>query len=87
MNATKGLTFEEDCNKYLEYCRQRKLKQRTINMTFPEENYYFILTEDYDGGKNELTISLLVNDGTLEVYNMIPDDVQSRLATVNSHNE
>lgn len=56
-------------------------------MTSPEENYYFILTEDYDGGKNELTISLLVNDGTLEVYNMIPNDVQSRLATVNLHNE
>ena len=31
MNATKGLTFEEGCNKYLEYCRQRNLRQGTIN--------------------------------------------------------
>ena len=25
------LTFEEGCNKYLEYCRQRNLRQGTIN--------------------------------------------------------
>ena len=31
MNATQGLTFEEGCNKYLEYCRQRNLRQGTIN--------------------------------------------------------
>jgi hypothetical protein len=28
MKATRGLTFEEGCNKYLEYCRQRNLRQR-----------------------------------------------------------
>lgn len=31
MKAIKGLTFEEGCNKYLEYCRQRNLRQGTIN--------------------------------------------------------
>ncbi len=31
MKATKSITFEEGCNKYLEYCRQRNLKQGTIN--------------------------------------------------------
>ena len=31
MKATQGLTFEEGCNKYLEYCRQRNLRQGTIN--------------------------------------------------------
>lgn len=31
MKATKGMTFEEGCNKYLEYCRQRNLRQGTIN--------------------------------------------------------
>ena len=31
MNASRGLTFEEGCNKYLEYCRQRNLRQGTIN--------------------------------------------------------
>ena len=31
MKATKGLTFEEGCNKYLDYCRQRNLREGTIN--------------------------------------------------------
>lgn len=31
MKATKSITFEEGCNKYLEYCRQRNLRQGTIN--------------------------------------------------------
>ena len=31
MKATRGLTFEEGCNKYLEYCRQRNLRQGTMN--------------------------------------------------------
>lgn len=30
MKATKSITFEEGCNKYLEYCQQRDLKQGTI---------------------------------------------------------
>ena len=31
MTVTKSITFEEGCNKYLEYCRQRNLRQGTIN--------------------------------------------------------
>ena len=31
MEASKALTFEEGCNKYLEYCRQRNLREGTIN--------------------------------------------------------
>lgn len=31
MKASKSLTFEECCNKYLEYCRQRNLREGTIN--------------------------------------------------------
>ena len=31
MKTTNSLTFEEGCNKYLEYCRQRNLRQGTIN--------------------------------------------------------
>lgn len=27
MKTTKTFTFEEGCNKYLEYCRQRNLRQ------------------------------------------------------------
>jgi hypothetical protein len=29
--TTQKMTFEEGCNKYLEYCRQRNLRQGTIN--------------------------------------------------------
>ena len=31
MKSSKTLTFKEGCNKYLEYCRQRNLRQGTIN--------------------------------------------------------
>ncbi len=31
MRATKSITFKEGCNRYLEYCRQRNLRQGTIN--------------------------------------------------------
>ena len=31
MKSTKSITFEEGCNKYLEYCRQKNLRQGTIN--------------------------------------------------------
>lgn len=31
MKATKTLTFQEGCEKYLEYCRQRNLREGTIN--------------------------------------------------------
>lgn len=31
MKSTKSITFEEGCNKYFEYCRQRNLRQGTIN--------------------------------------------------------
>ena len=31
MKSTKSITFEEGCNKYLEYCHQRNLRQGTIN--------------------------------------------------------
>ena len=58
-----------------------------INMYDADENYYFTLTEEYDGGNNELTIELLVNNGTVEVYNMIPDDVRSRLEPIDLEDE
>ena len=31
MIPNQKLTFEEGCNKYLEYCRQRNLREETIN--------------------------------------------------------
>jgi len=33
------LTFEEGCEKYLEYCRQRNLRQGTINHYIARDLY------------------------------------------------
>ncbi len=32
MSKTETITFEEGCNKYLDDCRQRNLRQGTINI-------------------------------------------------------
>ena len=40
MSRTVTLTFEEGCNKYLENCRQRNLREGTIN------HYIFIQARD-----------------------------------------
>ena len=58
------------------------IRTNAINMYVPAIDYYFTLTEDYDGGGNKLTVELLVDHGTVEVYNIIPDDVRSRLKPV-----
>ena len=31
MKSMNSITFEEGCEKYLEYCRQRNLRDETIN--------------------------------------------------------
>lgn len=31
MKSTKSITFKEGCDRYLEYCRQRNLREGTIN--------------------------------------------------------
>ena len=33
MTATETITFEEGCNKYLDNCRQRNLREDTKNST------------------------------------------------------
>ena len=54
MSATKGLTFEEGCNKYLEYCRQRNLREGTIRHYRQSYGYFYkyfdknMLVEDID---------------------------------------
>lgn len=53
-----------------------------INMYDLDENYYFTLTKDYEGGKFELTVELLVNDGSVEVYDILSDDVRSLLEPI-----
>lgn len=49
-----------------------------INMYDPDQNYRFTLTEEFDGGNREITIELLVNDGDVEVFNVVSDDVRAR---------
>ena len=63
------------------------INTNVINMYDSDENYHFTLTEEYDGGDNEITIELLVNDGSVEVYNVIPDDVRSRLGILDYEDE
>ena len=41
MTASKGLTFEEGCNKYLEYCRQRNLREGTIRHYRQSYGYFY----------------------------------------------
>ena len=41
MTASKGLTFEEGCNKYLEYCRQRNLREGTIRHYKQSYGYFY----------------------------------------------
>ena len=57
MTASKGLTFEEGCNKYLEYCRQRNLREGTIRHYRQSYGYFYkyfdrnMLVEDILKGK------------------------------------
>ena len=37
--TTQKLTFSEGCNKYLEYCRQRNLREDTINHYRQSKNH------------------------------------------------
>ena len=44
MKATKTMTFKEGCEKYLEYCRQRNLREGTIRhyrRSYTQFNKYF----------------------------------------------
>ena len=40
MTAANAMTFEEGCNKYLEYCRQRNLRDLITTM-------HFLMNEGY----------------------------------------
>jgi hypothetical protein len=55
------------------------LSTNAINIYDPEKNYSFKVSESYDGGRNQLDIQLIVDDGAVAVYNMIPDDIRARL--------
>lgn len=41
MVSSEKLTFEEGCNKYLEYCRQRNLRQDSIRHYRQSALYFF----------------------------------------------
>ena len=41
MTATQSMTFEEGCNKYLEYCRQRNLREGTIGHYRQSYTYFY----------------------------------------------
>ena len=41
MTAAKAMTFEEGCNKYLEYCWQRNLREGTIKHYRQSYGYFY----------------------------------------------
>ena len=43
------LTFEEGCNRYLENCRQRNLREGTINH-YPGRRVRFLVLRSFIGG-------------------------------------
>ena len=50
------LTFEEGCNKYLEYCRQRNLRQGTINHYRQSYVQFFKLVSDVAKQVDEINV-------------------------------
>lgn len=55
MKATNALTFKEGCEKYLEYCRQRNLREGTIAKQW-------ILS-----GGNVVSLSQLLGNSSLDI--------------------
>jgi len=45
MTATEAITFEEECNKYLDKCRGRNLREGRSKST--GDNYYFCFFTAY----------------------------------------
>ena len=55
------LTFEEGCDKYLEYCRQRNLRQGTINhykQSYTQFYKYFDPRETFLENSNNIILVL-----------------------------
>ena len=73
MTASKGLTFEEGCNKYLEYCRQRNLREGTIRH-YRQSYGYFYKYFDKD---------MLVEDITQNYINLLVSDVAKQVQEIN----
>ena len=49
MSRGVTLTFEEGCKKYLENCRQRNLREGTINH-YPVRRVRFLVSRSFIGG-------------------------------------
>lgn len=78
MKTSKSLTFEEGCNKYLEYCRQRNLREGTINHYRQSYTQFYKFfdpdtpIEDIDGNSYKRYVlhlrSTLNNDVSINSY-------------------
>ena len=80
MIPNQKLTFEEGCNKYLEYCRQRNLRQDTIRQhTFAKQ---WILN-----GGNVVALSKLLGHSSLDItqnyINLLVSDVAKEVQEIN----
>ena len=44
MKVTNSITFKEGCERYLEYCRQRNLREETISRALQNQQINFLQT-------------------------------------------
>ena len=71
-----------------EYGSKLSIITNAVNMYAPDKRYSFTLIQIPDeGDRTRLAIQLVVNEESVEVYNMIPDDVRSRLEPVDLDDE
>ena len=86
MTASKGLTIEEGCNNYLEYCRQRNLREGTIKHYRQSYGYFYkyfdkdMLVEDIDA--NTYKDYVLHLKSTLDII-MAYKSIKTRYNAVN----
>ena len=64
-----------------------RIETNTLNMHDPDENYHFTLAREYDGGDDQLTIKLLVNDGAVAVCDTVSDEARSCLEVLDLEEE
>jgi hypothetical protein len=65
IQTTNSITFEQGCNKYLDNCRQRNLRQDTINHYKQSYHIFFvwekISTEHEETADNVEDVALIIH--------------------------
>ena len=77
------LTFEEGCDKYLEYCRQRNLRQGTINhykQSYTQFYKYFDPRETFLENSNNIILVLFYFLGVEHERKIVTNKFKATLA-------